>query len=85
MALERFEFEHQRRNSRIVEEAIGVVGLITPWNWPLNQIVCKVGPAIAAGCTMVLKPSEMSPERHPVFRDHGCCRGPAWCVQHGER
>ncbi|HXU60004.1 MAG TPA: aldehyde dehydrogenase family protein, partial [Verrucomicrobiae bacterium] len=53
-ALESFEFEHQRGGTRIVQEGIGVVGLITPWNWPLNQIVCKVAPAIAAGCTMVL-------------------------------
>jgi aldehyde dehydrogenase (NAD+) len=60
-ALEKFEFEHQRGNSRIVQEGIGVVALITPWNWPLNQIVCKVAPAIAAGCTMVLKPSEIAP------------------------
>ena len=45
----------------IVREPIGVVGLITPWNWPINQIVCKVAPAIAAGCTMVLKPSEIAP------------------------
>ncbi len=45
----------------IAREPIGVVGLITPWNWPINQIVCKVAPAIAAGCTMVLKPSEIAP------------------------
>jgi aldehyde dehydrogenase (NAD+) len=69
VALERFEFEHQRGNSRIVEEAIGVVGLITPWNWPLNQIVCKVAPAIAAGCTMVLKPSEIAPMSGIVFSE----------------
>ena len=43
------------------KEAIGVCGLITPWNWPMNQIACKVGPALAAGCTMVLKPSELAP------------------------
>ncbi|HVI88950.1 MAG TPA: aldehyde dehydrogenase family protein [Dongiaceae bacterium] len=60
-ALENFEFEHQRGKTRIVKEGIGVVALITPWNWPLNQIVCKVAPAIAAGCTMVLKPSEIAP------------------------
>ena len=60
-ALEDFEFEHQRGHSKIVKEAIGVCALITPWNWPLNQIVCKVAPAIAAGCTMVLKPSEIAP------------------------
>ena len=45
----------------IAREPIGVVGLITPWNWPINQIVCKVAPALAAGCTMVLKPSEIAP------------------------
>ena len=60
-ALEEFEFEHQRGTSRIIKEGIGVAALITPWNWPLNQIVCKVAPAIAAGCTVVLKPSEIAP------------------------
>jgi aldehyde dehydrogenase (NAD+) len=68
-ALEEFEFEHQRGNSRIVKEPIGVVGLITPWNWPLNQIVCKVAPAIAAGCTMVLKPSEIAPISGIIFAE----------------
>lgn len=68
-ALEEFEFEHQRGNSRIVKEPIGVVGLITPWNWPLNQIVCKVAPAIAAGCTMVLKPSEVAPISGIIFAE----------------
>jgi aldehyde dehydrogenase (NAD+) len=60
-ALETFEFEEQRGGTRIVREGIGVVGLITPWNWPLNQIACKVLPALAAGCTMILKPSEVAP------------------------
>src|SRR6201991_3945016 len=60
-ALEEFEFEHRRGSSRIVQEGIGVAAMITPWNWPLNQIVCKVARAIAAGCTMVLKPSEIAP------------------------
>ena len=45
----------------IVREPVGVVGMITPWNWPLNQIACKVAPALAAGCTMVLKPIEIAP------------------------
>jgi len=45
----------------VVYEAAGVVGMITPWNWPINQIMCKVIPALAAGCTMVLKPSEIAP------------------------
>jgi aldehyde dehydrogenase (NAD+)/3-succinoylsemialdehyde-pyridine dehydrogenase len=56
-----FEFEHAQGATRIVREPIGVVGMITPWNWPANQIACKVAPALAAGCTMVLKPSEMAP------------------------
>ena len=60
-ALETFEFSHRRGNSMIVKEPIGVCALITPWNWPLNQIVCKVAPALAAGCTVVLKPSEIAP------------------------
>src|SRR5262245_42788277 len=68
-SLEDFEFEHQRGDTRIVKEGIGVVGLITPWNWPLNQIVCKVAPAIAAGCTMVLKPSEIAPISGIVFSE----------------
>ncbi len=54
-------FEEVRGRNRILREPIGVAGLITPWNWPANQILCKVAPAIAAGCTMVLKPSELAP------------------------
>src|SRR5580765_4545495 len=68
-ALENYEFEEQRGNTRVVREGIGVVGLITPWNWPLNQIVCKVAPALAAGCTMVLKPSEIAPLSGIVFAE----------------
>lgn len=68
-ALETFEFSQQRSSTRIVREPIGVVGLITPWNWPLNQIVCKVAPAIAAGCTMVLKPSEIAPISGLIFAE----------------
>ena len=60
-AMEEFEFSHRRGSTMIVKEPIGVCALITPWNWPLNQIVCKVAPAIAAGCTVVLKPSEIAP------------------------
>jgi aldehyde dehydrogenase (NAD+) len=60
-ALDGFEFERDRGAMRIVRQPIGVCGLITPWNWPINQIVCKVAPAIATGCTMVLKPSEIAP------------------------
>jgi aldehyde dehydrogenase (NAD+) len=59
--LKNFQFEEDRGPTRIVKEPIGVCGLITPWNWPINQIACKVVPALATGCTMVLKPSEESP------------------------
>jgi aldehyde dehydrogenase (NAD+) len=59
--LERFEFDEARGSTLIAKEPIGVCGLITPWNFPINQVVCKVAPALAAGCTMVLKPSEVSP------------------------
>ena len=56
-----FQFEELKGSTLMRKEPIGVCGLITPWNWPMNQIVCKVAPALAAGCTMVLKPSEMAP------------------------
>ncbi|MCH7816055.1 MAG: aldehyde dehydrogenase family protein [Proteobacteria bacterium] len=59
--LKNYEFEEIRGTTKIVKEAAGVCGFITPWNWPLNQIACKVAPAIAAGCTMILKPSEIAP------------------------
>jgi aldehyde dehydrogenase (NAD+) len=59
--LKSYPFEEQRGPTRIVREPIGVCGLITPWNWPINQIAAKVAPAIACGCTIVLKPSELSP------------------------
>ena len=59
--LEHFQFEELKGSTLMRKEAIGVCGLITPWNWPMNQIVCKVAPALAAGCTMVLKPSELAP------------------------
>jgi aldehyde dehydrogenase (NAD+) len=58
---EHFAFDELRGTTMIWKEPIGVVGMITPWNWPINQIVCKVGPALAAGCAMVLKPSEIAP------------------------
>ncbi|RDI57925.1 aldehyde dehydrogenase family protein [Microvirga subterranea] len=67
--LKTYEFEGAINNTLVVREPIGVVGLITPWNWPLNQIACKVGPALAAGCTMVLKPSEISPISALVFTE----------------
>ncbi|MEA3214133.1 MAG: aldehyde dehydrogenase [Acidimicrobiia bacterium] len=59
--LDGFEWETQIGNSLVVREPIGVVGCITPWNYPLHQIMCKVGGALAAGCTVVLKPSEVAP------------------------
>ena len=60
-ALKKFEFEEKLGSTTVVYEPVGVVGMITPWNWPLNQIAAKVAPALAAGCTMVLKPSEIAP------------------------
>jgi aldehyde dehydrogenase (NAD+) len=68
-ALESFSFEEQRGSTLIVHEAIGVAGLITPWNWPMNQIACKVAPALAAGCTVVLKPSEIAPLSGILFAE----------------
>ena len=59
--LKTFKFEEDIGTSHIVREPAGVCGFITPWNWPINQITCKVAPALAAGCTMVLKPSEVAP------------------------
>jgi len=59
--LSNFRFEEQKGTTLLRKEPIGVCGLITPWNWPMNQITCKVAPALAAGCTMVLKPSELAP------------------------
>jgi aldehyde dehydrogenase (NAD+) len=67
--LERFEFEQLKSTTLIAKEPIGVCGLITPWNWPINQIVCKVAPALAAGCTMVLKPSEIAPLNAVLFAE----------------
>jgi aldehyde dehydrogenase (NAD+) len=59
--LEHFNFEELKGSTLMRKEPVGVCGLITPWNWPMNQIACKVAPALAAGCTMVLKPSEIAP------------------------
>jgi aldehyde dehydrogenase (NAD+) len=59
--LKNFKFEELRGTVRLVQEPVGVCALITPWNWPMNQVAAKVVPALAAGCTMVLKPSEYSP------------------------
>ena len=59
--LKDFEFESSAGHYDIRKEPIGVVGMITPWNWPMNQMSTKIASAVAAGCTMVLKPSEISP------------------------
>jgi len=72
-AFRAFEFDRmlsdRAPNDRILLEPVGVVGLITPWNWPMNQVVLKVVPALAAGCTMVLKPSEIAPLSGMVFAE----------------
>jgi aldehyde dehydrogenase (NAD+) len=68
-AFEDYDFTEKRGTTMVVKEPIGVCALITPWNWPLNQIVCKVAPAIAAGCTVVLKPSEIAPISGIVFAE----------------
>ncbi len=67
--LETFPFEEVRGTTLMRREPIGVCGLITPWNWPINQIACKVAPALAAGCTMVLKPSEVAPLSAHLFAE----------------
>jgi len=59
--LRKYSFQEQRGTTLVVKEPIGVCGFITPWNWPMNQIACKVAPALAVGCTMLLKPSEIAP------------------------
>ncbi|WP_280218233.1 aldehyde dehydrogenase family protein [Nocardia neocaledoniensis] len=68
-ALRDFEFERTVDSTLVVHEPIGVCALITPWNWPLNQIAAKVAPALAAGCTMVLKPSEVAPLSALLFAE----------------
>ena len=67
--LKNYSFDEQHGATMVVKEPIGVCGLITPWNWPLNQIACKVFPALAAGCTMVLKPSEVAPYSGQIFTE----------------
>jgi aldehyde dehydrogenase (NAD+) len=64
-----FKFEELHGSTLMRKEPIGVCGLITPWNWPMNQVVCKVAPALAAGCTMVLKPSELAPLSAYLFTE----------------
>jgi aldehyde dehydrogenase (NAD+) len=72
-AMDDFQWEHalhaKAPNEHIVHEPIGVAGLITPWNWPMNQVTLKVGAAIAAGCAMVLKPSEIAPMSSMLFAE----------------
>jgi aldehyde dehydrogenase (NAD+) len=67
--LQSFEWEETKGRTLIRKEPIGVVGMITPWNWPINQISCKVAPALAAGCTMVLKPTEIAPLNAMLFTE----------------
>ena len=67
--LKTYQFEENLPGATVVREPLGVIGMITPWNWPLNQIACKVAPAIAAGCTMVLKPSEYTPSSALIFAE----------------
>ena len=67
--LRSYEFEEDLGPHRVIKEPIGVCGMITPWNWPVNQIACKVAPALAVGCTVVLKPSEIAPLSAQVFAE----------------
>ena len=67
--LRNFAFSEDLGAHRVVKEPIGVCGLITPWNWPMNQVTCKVAPALAVGCTMVLKPSEVAPLSSYIFTE----------------
>ncbi len=65
--LKSYPFDERLGSAMLLREPVGAVGMITPWNWPLNQIACKVAPALAAGCTMVLKPSEYTPTSALIF------------------
>ena len=67
-ALKNFNFE-ERFDSYIVRKGLLGCGLITPWNWPINQIACKVAPALATGCTLILKPSEVAPLSSVIFTE----------------
>ena len=67
--LKNYHFEETVGTAVVVREPVGVIGMITPWNWPLNQIACKVAPALAAGCTMILKPSEFTPTSALIFAE----------------
>jgi aldehyde dehydrogenase (NAD+) len=68
-ALKAYAFEERLGSALILREPVGVAAMITPWNWPLNQIACKVAPALAAGCTMILKPSEYAPTSALIFAE----------------
>ena len=68
-ALKEFQFEEKVGKAKVVHEPVGVVAMITPWNWPLNQIAAKVAPALAAGNTMILKPSEEAPTCAAIFTE----------------
>ena len=84
--LKNFKFEEDRGPTRIVKEPIGVCGMITPWNWPINQIACKVVPALATGCTMVLKPSEEAPFSAYIWAEvHARRRRSGRRLQHDQR
>jgi aldehyde dehydrogenase (NAD+) len=67
--LKTYPFEERLGSAMILREPVGVVGMITPWNWAMNQIACKVAPALAAGCTMILKPSEYTPTSALIFAE----------------
>jgi aldehyde dehydrogenase (NAD+) len=67
--LRNYHFEEPVGTAAVLREPVGVVGMITPWNWPMNQIACKVAPALAAGCTMILKPSEFTPTCALIFAE----------------
>ncbi len=67
--LKDFAFEEDRGKNRLLKEPIGVCGFITPWNWPIHQICAKVAPALATGCTVVLKPSEIAPFSGQIFAE----------------
>src|SRR5438046_10049197 len=67
--LKNYHFEENVGTAVVVREPVGVIGMITPWNWPLNQIACKAAPALAAGCTMILKPSEFTPSSALIFAE----------------
>ncbi len=67
--LKTYPFDERLGSAMLLRDPVGVAGMITPWNWPLNQIACKVAPALAAGCTMILKPSEYTPTSALIFAE----------------